>query len=185
MLLLSSVVTTPARGELDSCSNNFAMDFKCNFESQIRAHYEIVLSEFFTPVLMVTATCFRTVSQGQFIYGTTQNGGANGTGTIFRFKLDGTEFTTEYNFAPPLNPGMTPLNNALLDVNGKLYGTTRDGGLFSAGVLFEFDPATGMYAVKKDFEYSAHGKTPSGDIVTFRTEKRKQEILVGCKMYSK
>src|SRR4051794_4380447 len=106
-------------------------------------------------LLLGALTIFQAHSQAQFIYGTTRSGGTNGTGTIFRFKPDGTEFTTEYSFPPALNPGAKPQYVSLLEISGKFYGTTGEGGLFGAGVLFEFDPATGNYRVVKDFESSS------------------------------
>jgi len=43
--------------------------------------------------------------------------------------------------------------------NGKLYGMTSSGGSNNSGVLFEFDPATGTYTKKLDFDGS-NGSRP-------------------------
>ena len=36
--------------------------------------------------------------------------------------------------------------------DGKLYGTTLQGGSFDQGVLFSYDPATGTYSKLKEFK---------------------------------
>ncbi len=76
---------------------------------------------------------FQGYAQGQYIYGTTSGGGANGTGTIFRTRFDGSQTTTKYNFPPAVNPGANPARTLLLEIAGKVYGTTVDGGMFAAG----------------------------------------------------
>jgi uncharacterized repeat protein (TIGR03803 family) len=45
--------------------------------------------------------------------------------------------------------------------NGKLYGVTTGGGAFDYGVIFEYDPATGIYTKKYDFDGDANGQNPT------------------------
>jgi uncharacterized repeat protein (TIGR03803 family) len=69
------------------------------------------------------------------LYGTTVNGGSRsctvsssyGCGTVFSITMSGTE-TVIYSFKSTHGDGRYPFAG-LIDVNGTLYGTTRDGGL--------------------------------------------------------
>lgn len=64
-------------------------------------------------------------SKGSF-YGTTQTGGANNYGTVFKLDTLGTE-TVLYSFG--LEPdGETPVAGLVRDSAGNLYGTTLQGG---------------------------------------------------------
>jgi uncharacterized repeat protein (TIGR03803 family) len=79
-------------------------------------------------------------NDGNF-YGTTQYGGANDTGTIFRFTPDGA-FTSLYSFGA-LDAGAFTTNGAvpnplLLGSDGVFYGTTQQGGSLDSGVFFSF-----------------------------------------------
>jgi uncharacterized repeat protein (TIGR03803 family) len=68
------------------------------------------------------------------LYGTAQNGGTNGSGTVFNVRPDpdGSDFTVLYNFTP-LNSGTNtdgtqPYSGLILSSDGTLYGTARYGG---------------------------------------------------------
>jgi len=63
------------------------------------------------------------------LYGTTQGGGANGAGTIYRLTPSG-KLTTLYNFAslPDWADGGAPNSGVIQDASGDLYGTTDIGG---------------------------------------------------------
>ena len=74
------------------------------------------------------------------LYGTTNSGGANGQGTIFKVSLSG-ELTTLYNFcsAPRCTDGAAPVSALVQATNGIFYGTTpvgpgNGGTLFSLSV---------------------------------------------------
>ena len=60
--------------------------------------------------------------------------------------------------------GYKPFGSLIQATNGKLYGMTAHGGTYDDGVIFEFDPATGIYVKKFDFGGS-NGKNPSGSLV--------------------
>jgi len=63
------------------------------------------------------------------LYGTTQNGGAYGGGTVFKLSPTGEE--TVFNFGsldpPPLNLGQNPFAGVIRDSEGNLYGTSGGG----------------------------------------------------------
>ena len=81
-------------------------------------------------------------SDGTYLYGTTNQGGANGWGTVFRVRISDGDFTTLHNFkTDPADIG-NPKGNLLL-VGSTLYGTAEKsgspnfnggyGGIFSIG----------------------------------------------------
>lgn len=85
---------------------------------------------------------------------------ANGYGTIFEYDPVTNANATAYHFPGGTN-GQWPLGRQLLANNGKLYGTTQGGTPVQnfpngSGMIYEFDPATGIYAKKADF---VHGYT--------------------------
>ena len=63
------------------------------------------------------------------LYGTTSNGGTNDLGTVFRIDPNGL-ITTLINFTGTAgaNPGAIPLGPLVFGNDGKLYGTTSEGG---------------------------------------------------------
>ncbi len=79
-------------------------------------------------------------------YGTTQYGGANGTGTIFQITPNGA-FTSVYSFSAlgganfdANADGATP-NSLTLGTDGNFYGTTQAGGANGWGTFFQFTTA--------------------------------------------
>ncbi|MHC1764655.1 MAG: choice-of-anchor tandem repeat GloVer-containing protein [Verrucomicrobiia bacterium] len=70
------------------------------------------------------------------LYGTTQNGGTYGLGTVFALDLDGTGYTVLYHFGAFPNDGAKPSASLVLGSDGALYGTTAEGGNLGAGTAF-------------------------------------------------
>ena len=77
-----------------------------------------------------------------YLYGTTESGGANGGGTVFRITPSGT-LTTLYSFCPQSQcpDGEGPLAGLVQDTNGYLYGTTTSGGVNGYGTVFKITPS--------------------------------------------
>jgi uncharacterized repeat protein (TIGR03803 family) len=74
------------------------------------------------------------------LYGTTANGGSNGCcGTIFEVSPNGGFPTTLWNFKGTSTDGGHPFGT-LLQLNGKFYGTTSQGGTCGCGTVFVFTP---------------------------------------------
>lgn len=71
------------------------------------------------------------------LYGTTELGGVDGTGTVFA--LD-TATGKESVIASSL--GNPSVGGPLLNINGTLYGAGREGGRWNEGAIFEVDIAT-------------------------------------------
>jgi uncharacterized repeat protein (TIGR03803 family) len=80
-------------------------------------------------------------SDGDF-YGTTNGGGANSAGTIFKITPGGT-LTTLYSFCSLSGcvDGKAPSAGLLQATNGDFYGTTESGGANSNGTVFELTPS--------------------------------------------
>jgi uncharacterized repeat protein (TIGR03803 family) len=83
------------------------------------------------------------------LYGTTQGGGAHLDGTVFRLTPAGAEKVI-YSFKSG-SDGAYPVDGALIEVNGVLYGTTSHGGAGDFGTVFKITTAgaeTTIYAFK-------------------------------------
>jgi len=72
------------------------------------------------------------------IYGTTENGGTAGLGTVFQLTPSGNNYTESviYNFLGGTNDGQFP-EGGLVIVKGALYGMTYGGGTKNDGTVFE------------------------------------------------
>ncbi|PYN92570.1 MAG: hypothetical protein DMD91_32025 [Candidatus Rokuibacteriota bacterium] len=72
-------------------------------------------------------------------YGTTSQGGAAGTGTVFQVTLAGA-FTVLYTFTGGTDGGY-PYAGLVQGTDGNFYGTTSQGGAVGAGTVFQLTPA--------------------------------------------
>ncbi|HEX4079799.1 MAG TPA: choice-of-anchor tandem repeat GloVer-containing protein [Rhizomicrobium sp.] len=73
------------------------------------------------------------------LYGTCQDGGAYGHGTVFKLAPNGTE-TALYSFGSFGTDGVTPFAGLIADAKGNLYSTTENGGADGWGTVFELAP---------------------------------------------
>ncbi len=96
------------------------------------------------------------------LYGTTENGGAYGSGTVFRISTTGIEKVL-YSFGQDFSDGANPVAG-LINVNGKLYGTTYEGGTYSNGTVFRISQ-TGKEHVMYSFGYAYDGANPLAPLV--------------------
>ena len=85
--------------------------------------------------------------KGNF-YGTTEQGGANGLGTVFRLSPPATKRgvwteTVLYSFGSQSGDGVNPYDSLIVDKEGNLYGTTYSGGANNVGTVFELSPEKG------------------------------------------
>ncbi len=80
-------------------------------------------------------------TDGNF-YGTTELGGANGEGSIFKITPSGT-LTTIYSFCSQTacTDGSDDRNGIILGSDGNFYGTTYYGGVHNEGTVFRVTPA--------------------------------------------
>ncbi|HEY7097877.1 MAG TPA: choice-of-anchor tandem repeat GloVer-containing protein [Terriglobales bacterium] len=88
-------------------------------------------------------------SQGN-IFGTTDSGGANDAGTVFKVSPDGTE-TVLHDFSYFSTDGLRPAAGVAIDKAGNVYGTTEYGGTLNGGILFGVD-ASGTFTILHNFD---------------------------------
>jgi uncharacterized repeat protein (TIGR03803 family) len=97
------------------------------------------------------------------LYSTTDEGGSNNEGTVFSITPSGTE-TVLHSFGRS-GDGTYPFVADLLDVKGKLYGTTPSGGADGDGTLFSITPS-GKEKVLYSFKGgSGDGASPYGNVI--------------------
>lgn len=101
---------------------------------------------------------------GNTLYGTTQNGGTGGDGTIFRINTDGSGFTNLYNFSVmnsnTNSDGAGPVADLALSGN-ILYGTTQSGGTGGDGTIFRINTdGTGFTNL---YSFSARNSNTNSD----------------------
>jgi len=99
------------------------------------------------------------------LYGTTQNGGVQGFGVVFKLDPAGNE-TVLYTFTGGAD-GAYPEGGLVMDAAGNLYGTAENGGLHPGsqgfGVVFKLDPA-GNQTVLHTFNY-VDGANPYDPVI--------------------
>lgn len=77
------------------------------------------------------------------LYGMTTLGGSNNVGVIFSFDPFTSAFVKLYDFN--MLAGYRPEGSLLQATDGKLYGTTSEGGIGAHGEVFSFDPSKLAY----------------------------------------
>jgi uncharacterized repeat protein (TIGR03803 family) len=78
-------------------------------------------------------------------YGTTQNGGAHGDGTVFELAMSSGGIWNEtvlHSFNIKSGDGVGPYSGLVFDKSGNLYGTTYLGGAYNDGTVFELKPGS-------------------------------------------
>ncbi|MGC1372615.1 MAG: choice-of-anchor tandem repeat GloVer-containing protein [Candidatus Sulfotelmatobacter sp.] len=106
-----------------------------------------------------------------YLYGTTESGGANGYGTVFKINTSGGSATTPlYSFCSQVGctDGVQPQGGLLLATDGALYGTTFSGGANTGngGTVFKITPSgtlTSLYSFGPP-PYTT-GANPTGTLV--------------------
>ena len=82
------------------------------------------------------------------LYGTTHKGGANSVGMVFELTPGSGGTWTEkvlYNFGVNSTDAASPTAGVVFDAAGNLYGTTKAGGTYAYGTVYELTPATGTW----------------------------------------
>jgi uncharacterized repeat protein (TIGR03803 family) len=103
------------------------------------------------------------------LYGTTEFGGANcgangGCGTVFTITPSGVEKVL-HSFSG--TDGANP-QASLIELKGKLYGTTIDGGEYHDGTIFSITPS-GKEKVLYSFGGGADGATPVASLIKVKS----------------
>ena len=96
------------------------------------------------------------------LYGTTPYGGPSGNGVVYKVDAGGHE-TVLYSFTGGAD-GSLPRGGVTLDSAGNLYGTAKNGGSSSSGVVYKLDPA-GNQTVLYSFRGGADGALPFDGVI--------------------
>ena len=94
------------------------------------------------------------------LFGTTEQGGQSGNGTVFEIAAGSHNLTT-ISF---IYTGSYPECNLVEDSAGNLYGTTSDGG-GNEGTVFEVAAGTHAFTTLVTFTGTANGGYPLGGLV--------------------
>jgi uncharacterized repeat protein (TIGR03803 family) len=96
------------------------------------------------------------------LYGTTENGGVSGLGTVFKIDVTGQE-SVLHSFAGSPMDGADPKAGVILDAAGNLYGATFSGGTGGRGTVFKLDTSNAETVVY-NFTGGADGGNPFGGL---------------------
>lgn len=97
------------------------------------------------------------------LYGTTDQGGTYGYGTVFEVTPSGTE-TILHSFNNDGTDGYGLVAGLVIDSSGNLYGTTELGGTYTYGTVFELTPS-GTETILHSFGSGTDGRNPVAGLV--------------------
>ena len=97
-------------------------------------------------------------------YGTTQNGGTNGYGTIFQIQLTANGAPTNLYSFTGAGDGAYPMAGLVQGADGNLYGTASVGGTGDWGTIFNITPG-GTFGALHSFTGVADGSFPYAELM--------------------
>ena len=97
---------------------------------------------------------------GATLFGTTETGGADDAGTIFKLPTAGGNFSTIRQFTGA--DGAYPAGQLLAPGDGFLYGSTAGGGVDGEGTLFKIDAGSTSYMLLATFSGESGAVPGSG-----------------------
>jgi uncharacterized repeat protein (TIGR03803 family) len=115
---------------------------------------------------------------GTYLYGTTNNGGKDSDGVIFRIKPDGTGDTVLHSFKG--SDGAGPEFGRLYYDGIYMYGTTPGGGLHNQGNVFRIKPDGTSFTDLYDF---TDGGQSTGSVISDGTYLYGTEFIGGIFNY--
>ena len=99
------------------------------------------------------------------LYSTTGLGGTLNAGIIFEYDIETGNFSKKIDFDKETSWQSLEIN-LIQALNGKIYGITRQGGIYHQGLLFEYDISSDTLKIKVDFsEFSVNGTLPNGSLL--------------------
>ncbi len=108
------------------------------------------------------------IVSGNTLYGTTEQGGSSGNGTLFRINIDGTSFTNLYRFTSLNNStnsdGANPEAGLILSGN-TLYGTAYHGGNSGFGTVFAVNTDGTSFTNLHSFKQGGDGASPYAGLI--------------------
>ena len=100
---------------------------------------------------------------GGYYYGTTELGGKNGLGVLFRLRADGSDFSIVHSFGAA-GDGKKPFGS-LIQVGEWLYSTTTRGGDHDDGTVFRLRPSDLRYERLVSFDRATTGAFPEDNVI--------------------
>ena len=100
---------------------------------------------------------------GNTLYGTTEEGGSTGYGTVFSVNANGTGFTNLHSFVYASEGGY--VEAGLVLVSNTLYGTAYEGGSSGYGTVFALNTDGTGFKVLHIFTYRTDGGYPQGGLI--------------------
>ena len=121
------------------------------------------------------------------LYGTTENGGANYGGTIYRMQPKGSTYAESvvHSFGASGTDGSHPLSSLAIDKRRDLYGTTESGGYAGAGTVFELTPSGSKYieTILYAFQGMPDGNRPESGITLSASNAKAGSAIYGTTVY--
>jgi uncharacterized repeat protein (TIGR03803 family)/autotransporter-associated beta strand protein len=96
------------------------------------------------------------------LFGTTEQGGASGDGTVFEIAAGSGTITTLATFNG--TNGKDPYAGVIEDASGNLFGTTELGGASNDGTVFEIAKGSGTISTLATFD-GANGANPGAGVI--------------------
>ena len=112
-------------------------------------------------VWIVLSNFINTLQAQDVLAGLTSNGGADGLGTMFSIKTNGTAFSVLQNF---IDYGKAPHGDLFKDTDGNFYGMTNLGGTYNQGTIFKMTPA-GAVTILRHLNSPVDGGNPYGELI--------------------
>ncbi|HVU26033.1 MAG TPA: choice-of-anchor tandem repeat GloVer-containing protein [Opitutus sp.] len=98
------------------------------------------------------------------LYGTTFNQGDNGAGTVFAVATDGTGYTVLHSFVSATDGGF-PSAGLIQGSDGRLYGTTFNGGANGDGTVFALEIDGTGFTVLFNMDSAIEGANSSAGLI--------------------
>ncbi len=100
-----------------------------------------------------------------YLYGTTNQGGAGGGGTIFKISPNGSNFSVVFAFCSHSCPAGANSESGLIEASdGNFYGTTAGFGQYNHGTAYRLT-SNGQANSLHDFCNCGDGSSPYGDLL--------------------
>ena len=97
-------------------------------------------------------------------YGTTEQGGTRGFGTVFRISPSG-NYTSLYSFGSSATDGANPRAKLVQGRDSNFYGTTEYGGTSGTGTVFRISPSGSYTSLYSFGSCATDGKLPRAGLV--------------------
>jgi uncharacterized repeat protein (TIGR03803 family) len=98
------------------------------------------------------------------LYGTTYGGGQNGNGSLFCIATNGSDYTNILSFGQSYGAnGINPPSDLKL-LGNSLYGTTKNGGAYGYGMIFNVNTNGFEFNEVYDFRNTPDGAVPNGGL---------------------